>query len=85
MSELLAQNSITAMDFKTRINEIMIGNIHSTCQFSIVVYSLSYLLFANANFYLPQMFHLFFCIDLANPNSVTAKALHILPPLKFEF
>lgn len=71
MYELLQQNSIVATDIKMRIDEIMIGKQKKPLQ--------SFLCFDFDGF----LFH--FVSDLANPNSVTAKALHILPPLKFEF
>lgn len=70
MYELLVQNSIMAEDFKARMYEIMTGEENLKIKPNS----------SHATFDILNL-----CVsDLANPSSVTAKALHILPPLKFE-
>lgn len=71
LDELYQQKSIVATDFVTRLTEIMIGNA-----VNVALKSKHHFNIHAHNYYAIS--------DLANPNSVTSKALHILPPLKFE-
>lgn len=69
LDELFQQKSIVATDFITRLTEIMTG--------------IKYQISLNFKYNFFTLFIVRFS-DLADPNSVTSKALHILPPLKFE-
>lgn len=77
MYELLAQKSIVANDVITRTTEIMTGSYNE----------INHTLFIVADEKDDSINYQIFCFisDLGNPNSVTSKALHVLPTLKFEF